>query len=68
MISPWLRPTTKFRAYIIVYSVLYNTSLSSIVGLLCWIKFFHTRQSALAATIILIPLVVLFAFFAVEVN
>lgn len=36
------------------------------IGLLCWIKFFHTPQSALAATIILIPLVVLFAFFAVE--
>lgn len=36
------------------------------IGLLCWIKFFHTKESAYAATIILIPLVLMFAFFAFE--
>lgn len=63
-------PHDKFRLYIEVAWIC-STGFGIIlflveIGLLCWIKFFHTYKSALAATIILIPLVLLFAFFAVE--
>ena len=63
-------PHDKFRLYIEVAWIC-STGFGIIlflveIGLLCWIKFFNTYKSALAATIILIPLVLLFAFFAVE--